>query len=151
MEKSLKTREIIDAYQLLGEAKYHKLEDTDKIKVWKLSRKLKPIATQALEDKQDASAKLLPDYFQDKWKEAIEYEKVQNEQTGTTKMTEAEYNEFVIEFKKYNSLVGKAIEELLNKEVCIEFEPLSEDAMGQLIACNNWPLSQVESLEWMIK
>lgn len=151
MKRSLKTKEIVNAYQLLGNAKYHKLDDTDKIKVWMLSRKIKPIATQAMEDKQDANDRLLPEDFQEKWAKAIEYEKGIKEGVNNLPMTDKEYREFVIEFKRCNDLVGKAIEELFSKEIEIEFEPLSEEAMGLLVVSNDWTFNEAEKLEWMME
>ena len=40
----LRVEDITAAYVLLGEAKYQKLSDEDKVKVWKISRKLFPVA-----------------------------------------------------------------------------------------------------------
>lgn len=150
MEKSLKTIEVVEAYQLLGNAKYHKLEDADKIKVWKISRQLKPIAVQAEDAQQDAMQNLIPEEFKEKVAVAEEYKKAMKAGEKQLPMTDKEYLAYMADFRKYNILVGKALEELFQKEVSLDFEPLSEDAMGLLIACNDWPMSQVEKLEWMI-
>lgn len=149
MEKSLKTIEVVEAYQLLGNAKYHKLGDEDKIKVWKISRLLKPIAVQAEEAQQDAMKSLVPDEFKQKVRVAEKYK--QEKSCGKpTSMTDEEYQVYLEEFKRYNQLVGQALEEILQKEITLEFEPLAEDVIGLLIACNDWPMSKVDRLEWMI-
>ena len=150
MEKSLKTFEIVDAYRLLGNAKYNKLEDADKIKVWKISRLLKPTALQAEEAQQDATNKLVPDSFREQVDKAQEYRRAKMAGEKELPMTDKEYLIYMADFRKYNILVAKAIDEFLQKDISLEFEPLSEEAMGLLIACNDWPMSQVEKLEWMI-
>jgi hypothetical protein len=150
MEKSLKTIEAVEAYQLLGNAKYHKLEDADKIKVWKISRQLKPIAVQAEEAQQDAMQSLVPEEFKERVAVADDYRKAKQAGEKQLPMTDKEYLAYMADFRKYNMLVGKALEELFQKEASLDFEPLSEDAMGLLIACNDWPMSQAEKLEWMI-
>lgn len=151
MEKSLKTFEIMDAYRLLGNAKYHKLEDPDKIRVWKISRMLKPVAMQADEAQQDATRTMVPDSFREQVIRAEEYKKARMAGIkDKLPMTDREYLVYLADFNKYNALVAKAVEETFQKEVRLEFEPISEEAMGLLVACNDWPLSQVERLEWMI-
>ncbi len=150
MEKSLKIFEIVEVYRLLGNAKYHKLEDPDKIKVWKISRLLKPTALKAEEAQQDATDKLVPDSFREQVNKAQEYRRAKAAGEKELPMTDKEYLIYLADFRKYSTLVAKALEEFLQEDVKLEFEPLSEEAMGLLIACNDWPMSQVEKLEWMI-
>lgn len=152
MEKSLKTLEIVDAYHLLGNAKYNKLEDADQLKVWRLSRLMKPIAKEVEEAQQDAVKSLIPDEFRQKIRKAQEYSEARK--AGIKEglpMTDGEFLEYLTEFKKYNILVGKAFDEVLQKEVKLEFEPLPENTVGQLVTCNEWPMAEaLEKLEWLI-
>ena len=152
MEKSFKTFEIVDAYQLIGNAKYNKLEDADQIKIWKLSRILKPIAMKADEAQQDAMKSLIPDEFKEQVKKAQEYNNARKAEVKEgLPMTDEEYLAYLKDFRKYSNLVGKAFDEVLQKEVKIEFEPLSEDTVGLLVTCNGWPMAQaLEKLEWLI-
>ncbi len=146
----MKIFEIVEVYRLLGNAKYHKLEDPDKIKVWKISRLLKPTALKAEEAQQDATDKLVPDSFREQVNKAQEYRRAKAAGEKELPMTDKEYLIYLADFRKYSTLVAKALEEFLQEDVKLEFEPLSEEAMGLLIACNDWPMSQVEKLEWMI-
>ncbi len=152
MEKSLKTLEIVNAYQLLGNAKYNKLDDAEQIKIWKLSRLMKPIAKEAEEAQQDALQSLVPDEFRQKVQKAQEYTEARKAGIkDNLPMTDKEYVEYLTEFKKYNILVGKAFDEVLQKEVTIDYEPLSEDTVGLLVTCNEWPMAKaLEHLEWLI-
>ena len=147
----MKTFELMDAYRLLGNAKYHKLEDPDKRRVWKISRMLKPVAMQAEEAQQDATRTMVPDSFREQVIRAEEYKKARMAGIkDKLPMTDREYLVYLADFNKYNALVAKAVEDTFQQEVRLEFEPISEEAMGLLVACNDWPLSQVEKLEWMI-
>jgi len=65
-------------------------------------------------------------------------------------MGAAEYEAFVKEFKEYNRLVGKAIEDFAKKEVKIEFEPLTDEAFAKLMTSNEWTMGQVVALSEII-
>jgi hypothetical protein len=76
MTKKIKTSEILAAYNTLNSAKYGSMDDADKIKVWKITRVLKPIATKFDEDSKDAAEKMKP-------KDKDFDEKLQNDGTYT--------------------------------------------------------------------
>ena len=61
MTKKVKTEQVLGAFNVLNTAKYAKMDDADKIKVWKIARALKPIATKFDEDSKDAAEKLKPE------------------------------------------------------------------------------------------
>lgn len=146
MKKNIKTEEILKVYNIIAQAKYNKLDDDDKIKIWKISRTLKPIQTQYEDDTKDVSEKMKPtDDFQNKLQKARDYEDSVKE-GKTAEMTKEEYDNFLKEFVSYNNTVQKAIRELLDKEVEIEFSPLSEDAFGKLLSSNDWNLEQTNIL-----
>ena len=59
-------------------------------------------------------------------------------------MTEDEHLTFIREvFQPFNNLVQKAVDDETKKEVEIDFEPLSEEAFGKLMASNDWKIQQV--------
>lgn len=148
MKKTVKTNEILAVYQIIGSAKYGKMTDEDKIKAWKIARKLKPVATKFDEDSKDAADKLKPsEDFEDKLRKAQEYERLKKEQKPTIDvMTTADFEAFIAELNKYNDLVKKAVDEFGQKEVEVEFEPLGEDAFCKLITSNEWTFGQVTLL-----
>lgn len=145
MKKNVKTSEILNVYQIIGSAKYSKMSDEDKIKAWKIARKLKPVATKFEEDRNDALERLKPsEDFDDKLRKAQEYERLKREQKPTIDvMTTADFDAFMAELNKYNELVTKAVDEFGKKEVEVEFDAMSEDAFGKLIASNDWTMGQV--------
>lgn len=156
MKKSIKTSEILTAFNVLNSAKYGSMSDEDKIKVWKITRALKPIATKFDEDSKDAAEKMKPKMeggFDEKLQKAQEYENLIKDPKADMKkspMGAAEYEAFIKEFKEYNKLVGKAIEDFAKKEVKIEFEPLTDEAFAKLMTSNEWTMGQVVALSEII-
>lgn len=153
MKKTIKTSEILAAYNVLNAAKYGSMEDADKIKVWKIARALKPVATKFDEDSKDASEKFKPEGFDENLRKAQEYERVTkdaNADASKLEMGAAEYNAFIKELQKYNKLVGDAVKEYAEKEVEVEFDALSEDAFGKLMASNEWTMEQTLEIGMLI-
>lgn len=150
MTKTIKTGDLLKVYNVLGNAKYSKMFDDDKIKVWKITRKLKPVATKFEEDSKDAADKMKPsEDFTDRLQKAQEYERMVRDKDSDLQklpMGAAEYDAFIKEFKDYNEVVGKAIKEFSDKEVEVDFEPLSEEAFGKLMASNEWTMEQTTTV-----
>lgn len=144
MKKTIKTNAVLTAYNIINTAKYAKMEDSDKIKVWKICRALKPVATRFEEDSKDAAEKLKPtEDFSKRLEKAQEYERLRKEgKPATDVMTTSEYNAFVKEFNTYNDNVTEAVREFADKETEFDFEPLSEEAFGKLMASNEWTVEQ---------
>jgi len=149
-QKKMKTEEVLKAYQVISTAKYSKLDDADKIKVWKIARSLKPVAEKFREDSEDAQQKMKPNEdFDEQLMKAQEYEReIRKPDCDATKlpMGAAQYKDIVDEFKSYQKLVNDTIKEFAEKEVEVSFEPISEDAFGKLMASNDWTLEQVATL-----
>lgn len=156
MKKTIKTSEILAAYNVLNAAKYGSMEDADKIKVWKITRVLKPIATKFDEDSKDAAEKMKPKYeggFDETLQKAQEYERITHTPKADASklpMGAAEYDAFIKELKAYNDLVTKAVEEFAKKEVTINIEPISESAFGKLMDSNDWTFGQTTALSEII-
>ena len=152
-KKTIKTSEVLNVYNILNTAKYGKMEDADKIKVWKITKALKPIATKFDEDSKDAAEKFKQDIdgFDEKLQKAQEYERLRGEKQPTIDiMTTADYEVFIKELRQYNETVSKAIQEYADKEVEIDFEPISEDAFGKLMASNEWTMAQVTTIDGIV-
>jgi hypothetical protein len=149
-QKKMKTEDVLKAYQVISTAKYSKLDDADKIKVWKIARSLKPVAEKFREDSEDAQQKMKPnDDFDEQLMKAQEYEReIRKPDCDASKlpMGAAQYQEFVDEFKAYQKLVNDTIKDFAEKEVEVSFDPISEDAFGKLMASNDWTLEQVATL-----
>ena len=146
VKKTIKTDKILSAFRVLNTAKYAKMDDADKIKVWKIARALKPVADEFDDKSKDAAEKMKPsEDFAEKLQKAQEFERMRNANEDMTKapMGDAEYSEFFKEFQEYNKLVTDAIKEFADKDADVEFEPLTEEAFGKLISSNDWDMSKV--------
>ena len=144
MKTKVTTEKILSVYNILKGASYQKMSDDDKIKLWKIARAMKPIATKFEDDSKDAAEKLKPEGIEVTLEKAKEYE--QKKQKGDTDlpMTEAEYLGFINgDWAKFNNLLTKAVKEFADAEVELEFEPLNEDSFSKLIASNDWKMEQV--------
>lgn len=148
MKKNVKTSEILSIYQIIGSAKYGKMSNDDKIKTWKIARKLKPIATKFDEDTKDAAEKMKPyKDFDQKLEKAQEFERLTQKKEPTIDvMTKAEYDTFIKDFEAYKKMIDKAVKEFAEKVVKVEFEPLSEEAFTKMIESNDWTIGQVTVL-----
>lgn len=144
---------ISKTYKLLEDARYSKLEDDDKIKLWKISRVLHPIARKYNDDVADLQKKMMPsEDFAGKVEKAFKYEKMlEAGKTDELPITADEYNSIREEFRKYNTTVKKALGELSSKEESIDIEPLTENAFGKLMASNDWTLRQADLLGFIIE
>lgn len=145
MKKTVKTSEILSTFNVLSNAKYGKMEDSDKIKVWKICRKLKPIATKFDEDTKDAAEKMKPtEDFDERLSKAQQYERAQQQQKPTDSIMRMEdYENFIKDFKEYQKLINDAVKEFADTEVEVEFDTISEDAFGKLMSSNEWTIEQV--------
>ena len=148
---TLTTEKVLAAFNVLSSAKYSKLDDVDKIKVWKITRKLKPVAEKFDEESKDAAEKMKPsEDFDERLAKAQEYERTVKQtdfDAQNLPMGAAEYGKFIEEFKAYQKLVNDTVSEFAKKEVEVEIETISEDAFGKLMASNDWNMAQAVSLD----
>lgn len=146
----IKTKDVSEVFHILNGCKYTKLDDADKVKVWKIGRVLRPIAEKFDEDSQSAAETLRPsEDFSERFQQAQEYERAKSENRAT-QISEEEYMKFVQEFRKYNNLVNKAIDEYANKLVEFEIDTISEDAFGKLMSSNEWTVAQTMKMEIIV-
>lgn len=144
-KKTIKTEKVLSAFRVLNTAKYSKMTDEDKIKVWKIARALKPVADKFDEDSKDAAEKFKPtEDFGERLQKAQEFERMRNagEDMVDAPMGAAEYGEFLKEFQKYNKLVSDAVKEFAEKEVEVEFDTITEESFGKLMSSNDWTVEQ---------
>lgn len=153
MKKTIKTEKALAAFRVLNTSKYTKMTDEDKIKVWKIARALKPVADKFEDDSKDAAEKFKPtEDFAERLQKAQEFENKRNagEDVKDAPMGAAEYSEFIKEFQKYNKTVADAVKEFADKEVELEFDVLTEEAFGKLMASNEWDMSQVMAISEIV-
>ena len=142
----LSTEKIYKAFYVLMQAKYGKLDNEEKIKVWKISRALKPIANKFEEDGKDAAEQLKPsEDWDDRQMKAVEYDRkvrLPNFDPATLPMGPAEFDQWNRDKIKFDKLVNEAMKEFAEKEVEVEFEPISEETFCKLLDSNDFSFDQ---------
>lgn len=144
MKKTLKTESVLEAFNIINTANYKQMDDADKIKLWKIARAMKPIAKQFEDDSKDAAEKMKPNGIDEQLEKAKDYEaKMKGGKTESLPMTAGEYHSFIVDvWQPFNKLVAKAVKEFADKEVQLEFEGMSEDSFGKLMASNDWTVDK---------
>ena len=151
MSKKVKTKEVLVAWQVLGQAKYDKLDNDQKVHVFHIGQQLKPIATALSDYSADAAEKMQPSAdFQERWDKAKVYEtmtanpKADMEQLP---MGPAEYKEFMVkEYFPFDRLWKKAIKDEGDKEVELKFDPISEEVLFALADADKWNVDQTTAV-----
>ena len=155
MSKKVKTKEVLVAWQVLGQAKYDKLDNDQKVRVFHIGQMLKPIATAFSDYSADAAEKMQPSAdFQERWDKAKVYEtmtanpKADMEQLP---MGPAEYKEFMVkEYFPFDRLWKKAIKDEGDKEVELKFDPISEEVLFALADANKWNVDQTTAVATVV-
>jgi hypothetical protein len=147
MNKKVKTKEVLAAWQVLSQAKFDKLDDNEKVHVFHIGQELKPIATAFSDYSADAMEKMKPSGdFQERWDKAKIYETMTqnpNANMDELPMGPAEYKDFMLkDYFKFDRLWRKAIKEEGDKEVTLKFAPLDESTLFQLADANKWNVDQ---------
>lgn len=150
MKKQIKTDALLKVFNVLNGAKYGKMDDADKIRVFKIVRKLKPIAEAFEDESKDAAEKLKFEGFDTLLEKVKEYEAKVKKEGEELPMTAEEYNKFISDFKNYNKLVGEAIKEFAERENELDFDGITEDAFNKLMNSNDWTFGQAAALEVII-
>lgn len=140
--KTINTEKALQAYRMLNTAKYSALTNEDKIKIFRITRALKPIA-EAYEDAcKDAVDRMKFDNFNEELSKAREYEQEQKAGTETKSLTDEEYRAIIEKLINYNNLVTGAKKELGSKEETIDVPLMSEDSFATLMSANDWTIEQ---------
>ena len=143
----LNVRQAALVYAILRSAGYRKLEDSDKLKVWRVFRQLKPVSEQYEEAAKDAADRLKPtEDYDSLLARAQAYESKRKDGEEDLPMTAEEYRQFVVDFNRYNKLLRDALEDLSSKEIDVAVSPLTEDTFGKLISSNDFTFEQVSCL-----
>lgn len=128
---------IVKAYAKLGDVKVTTLEDKEVMKVIRMRKAMRPVSEEFNAFLEDVKSKFKPEGFEDVVRKA---------QEGWDKMTDAEKkaaNELVT---GYNRKVEESVKPEAEKEVEIEFEPLSDDSLSKLMKENSLTVADIELL-----
>ena len=151
MKKTVKTSVVIDVYNFIKDAKFSKMDDADKVAMWKICKVIKPIGEAFVKDTEDARESFIPyEGFMEDLSKARLYEMAKQKKEPYKDMSDEEYKKFIGEWVKYNNLIGKAIEDIIKKDIELEFDPLSKEGLEQLMLSNDWTFNQGELIESLV-
>lgn len=129
MAVTKKVNDIVTAHRLINTAKLGKMEDAEKYAIIKVARHIKKVGTDFDDFLKDAQEKLKPEGF----------DRIVGKLQGKEKLTDAEQEAF----NKYNKDVSECLRDELEKEVELDFEPLSEETVGRFIASNDFSMGEI--------
>lgn len=133
MERKKTTDSIVSVYRLINNAKISQMDTEEKFAFIKAVRQLKKVGANFDELLNDAQ------------------ERLKNEDTAAilTKIQSGEElsAEENAAFNKYNQDVTSCLQDELDKEINLDFEPLSEGAFGRFIASNDFSVNQILLIE----
>ena len=152
MKKKTKAENVAQVYDILNAAKYSKLNDDERIALWKITRAMKPIALKLKDDIQDAAQHMKPsDDFDQRLALARQYEQAQRDCKEFDKLSKEDYDAFIQEWKDYSKLVDTAVKEFADEEVEIDIEPITEETLSRLMASNDsWTMDKAVIVSDMI-
>lgn len=135
----MKTKQVVEAYNVLGGAKLTKMEDKDKFTVIKAMRQMKPVATGYEDFVKDAQEKLKDEHFDDMRGKAQKWQE-EGDKTALTVDERIEVNAY---FAAYNKRVNDCLKEEREKEVELGYGRLDEEAFGKLVASNDFDVNTI--------
>ena len=143
MKKTMTRKQVHDVYAVIGNARLTDLKKTeDKIAVLKVLRELRYVAVKYEEDAKEANEKLKPSGYDDRFGQAVAYERKQK-----TTMTRDEYLRFVTENNEYQQAIQDAMRDVDTATLELEFEPVDTCILEQLMATNGWTVEQYFRIE----
>ena len=143
---------VAQVYDILNAAKYSKLNDDERIALWKITRAMKPVALKLKDDIQDAAQHMKPsDDFDQRLAIARQYEQAQRDGKEFDKLSKEDYDAFIQEWREYSKLVDTAVKEFADEDVEIDIEPITEETLSRLMASNDsWTMEKAVIISDMI-
>lgn len=152
MKKKTKAENVAQLYNILNASKYSKLNDDERIALWKITRAMKPVALKLKDDIQDASQHMKPsENFDQRLAIARQYEQAQRDGKEFDKLSKEDYDAFIQEWREYSKIVDTAVKEFADEEVEINIEPITEETLSRLMASNDsWTMENAVIVSDMI-
>lgn len=136
-------KQIVDCYRALNKTKANKLEESEKIKILKARKAMRPIY-----ESFEAFLKDTQEMFKSEDWEEIQKKVQQWQQEGeNTTLTASEKNLLNEALIKYEKSVSSAIKEEQAKEVELDIEKLKENSDIKLMSENDWDFGRLSLIE----
>lgn len=139
-------KQAVDCYNAFEKAKVNKLEESEKIKILKARKVMRPIHTDFEAFLKDVQEMMKPENWDELQAKA---QKWQQEGEKTT-LTKEEQNEINKSMEAYLKKVDSAVKDELAKEVEISIERLKENSDIKLLEENDWEIGKLDLIEILL-
>lgn len=127
--KVVKVNDAVTAYRLVNPAKLTRMEKEERFALILATRQLKKVDTDFQDLLKDAQEKLKPEGF----------DKIVEKVQGKKELSPSDQDAL----NKYNQDVSDCVKSELGKEVELDFEPLSTEALDRFVDSNDFAVSDV--------
>lgn len=146
----MKTKQVVEIYNVLCGAKLSKMEDKDKFLIIRAMRQFKPVAISYEDEMKDAKEKLKDERFEEMQNLAKEWEENHGKQVKISDLPDSEVRnleEINRYFMAYHQNVDKYAKELLGKDNEFSYEKISEDSFEKLVSSNDFDVQTIMDLQ----
>lgn len=141
---------VANIYPLLDKAKYTKMDNADRKALIKAMRPMKKTATEFNDFRDEAIKRLRPENF-DKVAELIDKFNSLPQEERKQAIADPEYQEAFKANGEYNNAINDCLKEEFDKEIELDFTPLTEEAVDKLLDSNtDWTLGQAMAVEELL-
>ena len=139
-------KQIVSAYNTLGEASVTKLEEGEAIKVVKARKAMRPIVEDYEAFLKDCQEKFKPENWDSIQTKLKQWQK-EGEKTTLTEEERTEINKVAIE---YQTKIDKALADELKKEHEINAEKFNDGTDVKLLQENGWKSKQLDAIDILL-
>ena len=144
--KKVPIKQVVDCYNAFENAKVNKLEESEKIKILKARKAMRPIHTDFEAFSKDVQEMMKPENWDELQKKVQQWQQ-EGEKTTLTEAERIEINKALVEYSKK---VDNAVKEELAKEVEINIEKLKENSDIKLLGENDWEIGKLDLIEILL-
>lgn len=139
-------KQVVDCYNTFEKSKVNKLEESEKIKILKARKVMRPIHDDYEAFLKDVQEVMKPEGWDELQKKVQQWQQ-EGEKTTLTEEERIEINKTLVEYSKK---VDNAIKDELTKEVEINIEKLKENSDIKLLEENDWEIGKLDLIEILL-
>ena len=144
--KKVTIKQVVDCYSTFENSKVNKLEESEKIKILKARKTMRPIHDDYEAFLKDVQEMMKPENWDELQKKVQQWQQ-EGEKTTLTEAERIEINKALVEYSKK---VDNAVKEELAKEVEISIEKLKENSDIKLLEENDWEIGKLDLIEILL-
>lgn len=139
-------KQVVECYKAFENSKVNKLEESEKIKILKARKAMRPIHDDYEAFLKDVQEMMKPENWDELQKKVQQWQQ-EGEKTTLTEAERIEINKALVEYSKK---ADNAVKEELAKEVEISIEKLKENSDIKLLEENDWEIGKLDLIEILL-